>query len=86
MKLNINAVLVKEDIFLNVKPSHFHVKILNFLSNLINVHKFPLKVTAVMCLHCCFSGSMKVQAVVGCFRSKFLLKSLIVTNVGYFVF
>lgn len=37
-------------------------------------------------LHCCFSGSMKVQSVVGCFRSKFLLKSLIETYIGYFVF
>lgn len=38
----------------------------------------------VLCLHCCFSASMKVQSVVGCFRSKFLLKSLIESYVGYF--
>ncbi len=75
---------MKQDIFLIVKPSHFHVKI--FLSSLINVHTFPLKVSAVMCLHCCFSGSRKVQAVVGCIGSKILLKSCIVTNVGCFVF
>lgn len=40
----------------------------------------------VLCLHCCFSASMKVQSVVGCFRSKFLLKSLIESYVGYFAF
>lgn len=65
--LNINVVLVKQDIFLIVKPSHFHVKILNF----INVHTFSLKVSAVMCLQCCFSGSRKVQAVVGVSGQRF---------------
>lgn len=34
-------------------------------------------ITIVLCLHCCFSRAMKVQSVVGCFRSKFLLKSLV---------